>query len=105
MIILPHYHYWFTWPGDAVITINNSAIVIIFCTTSKLLGKKSQSSIALTLFIEIVDKELLKYKAENIRWWYMTEEQGEKGPIIWQSRFTLVLLQVAFYVKARLRRS
>ena len=30
---------------------------------------------------------------------------GEKGPIIWQSRFTLVLLQVAFYVKARLCRS
>ena len=30
---------------------------------------------------------------------------GEKGPIIWQSRFTFVLLQVAFYVKARLCRS
>ena len=30
---------------------------------------------------------------------------GEKGLIIWQSRFTLVLLQVAFYVKARLCRS
>ena len=30
---------------------------------------------------------------------------GEKGPIIWQSRFTLVLLQVVFYVNARLRRS
>ena len=30
---------------------------------------------------------------------------GEKGPVIWQSRFTLVLLQVAFYVKARLCRS
>ena len=24
---------------------------------------------------------------------------GEKDPIIWQSGFTLVLLQVAFYVK------
>ena len=24
----------------------------------------------------------------------------EKGPIIWQSRFKVVLLQVAFYVKA-----
>ena len=30
---------------------------------------------------------------------------GEKDPIIWQSRFMLVLLQVAFYVKARLCRS
>ena len=55
-------------PGDVVITINNSAIVIIFNTTSKLLGKKSQSGIALTtIFIEIVDKELLKYEVENIR--------------------------------------
>ena len=25
---------------------------------------------------------------------------GEKGPIIWQSRFKVVLLEVAFYVKA-----
>ena len=25
---------------------------------------------------------------------------GEKGPIIWQSRFKVVLLQVAFYVQA-----
>ena len=33
-------------------------------------------------------------------------QSGSKGPhIIWQSRFTLVLLQVAFYVKARLCRS
>ena len=30
---------------------------------------------------------------------------GEKDPLIWQSRFTVVLLQVAFYVKARLCRS
>ena len=30
---------------------------------------------------------------------------GEKGPLIWQLRFTPVLLQVAFYVKARLCRS
>ena len=30
---------------------------------------------------------------------------GEKGPIIWQSCFTLVLLQVAFHVKAQLCRS
>ena len=29
----------------------------------------------------------------------------EKGPVMWQSHFTLVLLQVAFYVKARLCRS
>ena len=41
-------------------TINNSAIVIIFNTTSEWLCKKSQSGIALTLFIEIVDKEPLK---------------------------------------------
>ena len=32
-------------------------------------------------------------------------QSRRKGPIIWQSRFTLVLLQVAFYVNARLRRS
>ena len=51
------------YPADVVIMINNSAIVIIFSTTSKLLAKKSQSSIALTLFIEIVDKELLKYES------------------------------------------
>ena len=25
---------------------------------------------------------------------------GEKGPIIWQSRFKVVLLEVAFYVQA-----
>ena len=71
--------------------------------------------------MEIVNKELLKYEVENIRWWYMTEHgkqynnisqsrrkgpsSGENGPIIWQSRFTLVLLQVAFYVKARLCKS
>ena len=30
---------------------------------------------------------------------------GEKGPLIWQSCFTLVLLQVVFYVKARVCRS
>ena len=30
---------------------------------------------------------------------------GEKGPIIWQSCFTIILLQVAFYVKVRLCRS
>ena len=30
---------------------------------------------------------------------------GEKGPIIWQSRFEVVLLEVAFYVKAGLCRS
>ena len=32
-------------------------------------------------------------------------QSRRKGPIIWQSRFTLVLLQVAFYIKARLCRS
>ena len=66
------------YPGDVVITINNSAIVIIFSTTSKLLGMKSQSRIALTLFIEIVNKELLKYEVENIRWWYMIDEHGKQ---------------------------
>ena len=30
---------------------------------------------------------------------------GEKGPLIWQSHFTVVLLQVALYIKARLCRS
>ena len=67
----------FNLPGDVVITINNSAIVIIFNATSKLLGKKSQSGFALTIFIEIVDKELLKYEVENIRWWYMTDPHGK----------------------------
>ena len=54
------------YPADVVITINNSAIVIIFNTTSKLLRTKSRSGTALTLFIEIVDKELFKYEVENI---------------------------------------
>ena len=49
-----------TW--RCFITINISAIVIIFNTTLKLLGKKFQSGIALTVFIEIVDKELLNTK-------------------------------------------
>ena len=30
---------------------------------------------------------------------------GEKGPIIWQSRFKVALLEVAFYVKAGLCKS
>ena len=67
-----------------VVTINNSAIVINFNTTSKLLGKKSQSVIALTFFTEIVDKELLKYEVENIRWRYMIDEHGKQ--YIFQSR-------------------
>ena len=50
------------YPGDVVIAMNNSAVVIIFSTTSKWLCKESQCGIALTLFIEIVDKELLKYE-------------------------------------------
>ena len=66
MIILLLIH--LNYPGDVAITINNSAIAIIFNTTSKLLGKKSQSGIALTLFIEIMDKELLKYEVKNITW-------------------------------------
>ena len=61
-------------PVAVAITINNSAIVIIFDTTSIFL----RSGIALTLFIEIVDKELLKYEVENIRWWYMTDEYGKQ---------------------------
>ena len=66
------------YPCDVVITMNNSAIVIIFNTTSKWLLKESQCGIALTLFIEIVDKELLEYEVENIRWWYMTDEHGKQ---------------------------
>ena len=54
-------------PGDVVITMNNPAIVIILNVISKLLGKKFQSGIALTLLIENLDKELLKYEVENIR--------------------------------------
>ena len=61
-------------PVAVAITINNSAIVIIFNTTSILL----RSGIALTLFIETADKELLKYEVENIRWWYMTLEHGKQ---------------------------
>ena len=61
-------------PGDVVITINNSVIVIIFNTSSKWLWKKSQCGTALTPFIEIVDKELLKYEVESIRWRYMIDE-------------------------------
>ena len=64
--------------GDVVITINNSAIVIIFNTTSKWLCKKSQSGIALTLFIEIVDIMLLKYEVENIRRRYTIDEHGKQ---------------------------
>ena len=45
-------------PVAVVITINNSAVFIIFNTTLILLWRPS--GIALTLFIEIVDKELLK---------------------------------------------
>ena len=51
-----------------VIAINNVLIIIFKITTSKSLVQKSQTGIALTFFIEIVDKELLKYKVENIRW-------------------------------------
>ena len=56
--------------GNQALTINNSAIVIIFNATSKWLWEKSQCGIALTPFIEIVDKELLKYELENVRWRY-----------------------------------
>ena len=59
-------------------TINNSTVVIIFSTTSKLLGKKPQSGIALTLFIEILDKELLKYEVEKNE--MVVYESWRKGP-------------------------
>ena len=55
--------------------INNSAIVIIFNTTSLLL----LSGIALTFIIEIVNKELLKYEVEKTRWWYMTDGDGKQA--------------------------
>ena len=61
-------------PVAVDITINNSAIVIIFNTTSILL----RSGIAVTLFIETVDKELLKYEVKNIRWRYITDEYGKQ---------------------------
>ena len=66
------------FPGDVVITINNSTIVIIFNTTSKWLCKKSQCGIALTLFIEIVNKELFKYEVENRRWRYVIDGHGKQ---------------------------
>ena len=62
----------------------------------------------------MVDREVLKYKVENVGWGHMIDEHGkaikflglgEKYPIIWQLRFRLVLLQAVFYVKVRLRRS
>ena len=56
----------FCLPGDVVITINNSAITIIFNATSKSLVQKSQSGIALTFFIKIVVKELLKYEVKTL---------------------------------------
>ena len=61
----------FNQPVNVVIAINNSAVVIIFNTTLKRLCKKSQSGTALMLFVEIVDKEPLKYEVENIGWWYI----------------------------------
>ena len=61
-------------PVAVAITINNSAIVIIFNITSILIRRGT----ALTLFIETVDKGLLKYEVENIRWWYMTHEHGKQ---------------------------
>ena len=77
-----------------------------------------ESGIALTLFIEIVDKELLKYEVEKIRrrctidWKAITFlSLGEKG-LFWRKgphnmavALHACLLQVAFYVKARLCRS
>ena len=76
MTILPHFYSLLIHlhkPVAGAIMINNSAIVIIFNATSILL----RSGIALTLFTETVDKELLKYEVENIRWWYMTHEHGK----------------------------
>ena len=57
------------------------------------LGRKNVPCVA-----EVVDRSLKADCTDFI-------SLGEKGPIILQSRFTLVLLQVAFYVKARLCRS
>ena len=54
--------------------MNNWTVSIIFNATSKMLAQESQRAIALTLFIEIVDKELLKYEVENIKWGYMIDE-------------------------------
>ena len=63
-----------TLTNDIVTSINNSAVIIIFDATSKSLAQKSQRGIALTLFIEIADKELLKYEAENIKSESMIDE-------------------------------
>ena len=68
-----------------------SAIIIIFNATSKSPAQKSQRGTALTFFIEIVDKDLVKYEVGNISYVYMTDEHRkaitflglrEKGPII-----------------------
>ena len=67
-------------PGNVVIATNNEVLTIIFkIATSKSLVQKSQRGIALTIFIEIGDKDLLKYKVENIRWGHtcMIDEHGK----------------------------
>ena len=58
-------YYVYNWPCDIVITINNSAMIIIFNALWKSLGKKSQRGIPLTLSIENVDKEFWKWEDDG----------------------------------------
>ena len=62
------------YPGDIVITINNSAMIIIFNALWKSLEQKSQRGIPLTLSIEGVDREFWKCDGEGSRWEYITDE-------------------------------
>ena len=75
------------YPADNVITINNSSIVIIFNTTSKLLRKTSQTGRALVGGIWLIGTQkaitFLSFRVKGLF-------SGEKGPIIWQSHFMLV---------------
>ena len=82
-----------------------------------------QRGIALTFFIEIVDKELLKYEVENIRWGYtcMIDEHGkaraflslrEKGLFCRKVPYNMAVVLHAcfvpgnfFYIKAQPYRS
>ena len=60
--------------------INNGVLIIILkIATSKSRVQKSQRGITLSFFTEMVDKELLKYKVENIRWGHtcMIDEHGK----------------------------
>ena len=70
MIIFPHYHYQFNFTNLAMLSLRQimKFFIIFKIASSKSLVQKFQRGIALIFFIEIVDKELLKYKVENIRW-------------------------------------